>query len=326
MHALSRTLAVVMITAATASVGAPTPAYAQRFPDHAVRLIVGYAAGGGTDLIARIAAQHLAEELNVPVIVENRPGAGGNIATEAVARATPDGYTLLLAANTVTINPSLYKNQPFDLERDIRGVGVIANSPIVLLTSPASPYASFNDMIAYAKGHPNAISYGTPGVGTPQHLAVELMTHMTGVKMTHVPYKGSSQSLSDGVAGHIGLVSAAINSGQPFMVSNKLRALAVADSKRVASFPDMPAVGEIVPGYEVRIWYGIMAPRRTPDAIVTQLNAALGRAVAKPGMATQMKDQGYEVAFDSPANMDRQVHADIEKWGAVVKEAGIQPE
>jgi len=314
--------------AACLAVAAPgaAQAQAQGYPDRPIRLLVGYGAGGGTDLIARLAATHLSQELGQPVVVENKPGAGGNIATEQTARAGADGYTLMLAANTVTINPHLYRNIGADIERDLRGVGVIATSPIVLVAGPASPFSTLDELLAYAREHPGQVSYGTPGVGTPQHLAIELLMHMTGVRMTHVPYKGSSQSLSDLLAGHIPLVSAAINSAQPYIAAGKLRGLAVADAQRVAALQSLPSIGEQVPGYEVRIWYGLMAPAKTPDAVVARLNQALVAAVGHPDMARQMREQGYEQAVDTPEAMDREVRADVKKWGDVIKKAGIRPE
>lgn len=301
-------------------------AQAAGYPDRPIRLLVGYGAGGGTDLIARLAAMHLSQELGQPVIVENKPGAGGNLATDQTARAAPDGYTLMLAANTVTINPHMYRNLTTDIERDLRGVGVIATSPIVLVAGPGSPFNTLDELLAYAKSNPGKVSYGTPGIGAPQHLAVELLMHMTGTRMTHVPYKGSSQSLSDLLAGHISLVSAAINSAQPYIESGKLRGLAVADAHRVASLADLPAIAEKVPGYEVRIWYGLMAPARTPDEVVLRVNQALAAASKHPDMQSRMQDLGYELALNTPSAMDREIHDDVKKWGEVIKAAGLQAE
>lgn len=212
------------------------------------------------------------------------------------------------------------------LERDLRGVGTIATSPIVLVAGSNSPFTGLEGLLAYAKANPGKVSYGTPGIGTPQHLAVELLVHMTGAPMTHVPYKGSSQSLADLLAGHIPLVSAAINSAQPFIDSGKLRGVAVADAKWVAALSDLPAIAETVPGYEVRIWYGVMAPAKTPDAVVARLNQALAAAATHAEMQSRMRELGYELALNSPAAMDAEVHEDLEKWGAVIKAAGLQPQ
>ena len=298
----------------------------QAFPSKPIRLFVGYVPGGGTDIIARLAAQHLSTRLGQPVLVENRPGAGGNIASEIVASAAPDGYTLLLAPNTVTINPFLFKKAGVDVARELRGVGMIATSPIVLVTSLSSPVASLAELIAYAKQNPGKLSYGTPGIGTPQHLAVELLKSMAGLDLVHVPYKGSAQSLSDLLGGQIQLVSAAINSAQPFIKSGKLRGLAVGEARRVSALKELPTVGETVKGYEVGIWYGIMAPAQTPRDIVARINQELMKAVASPDMAEKMSAQGYENIAGSPEDMDTTVRGDLEKWGKVVKAAGIIPE
>ena len=299
---------------------------AQAYPNRPIKLVVGYAAGGGTDIIGRLAAQHLSQRLGQTVLVENKPGAGGNIATESVAKAAADGYTLLLAVNNVTINPYIYKKMEVDVARELRGVGIIANSPIVLVANLNAPIKSLAELIAYAKQNPGKISYGTPGVGTPQHLAVELLGSMAGLNMVHIPYKGSALSLTDLMAGQIQLASAAINSAQPFIASGKIRGLAVADPRRVSALKDLPAVGEVVKDYAVSIWYGIMAPAQTPNEIIARLSDELRKAVATPEMAERMASQGYENAISSAEEMDATVRSDLIKWGRVVKSAGITPQ
>ena len=278
------------------------------------------------DITGRLAAQHLSQRLGQTVLVENKPGAGGNIATESVAKAAADGYTLLLAVNNVTINPYIYKKMEVDVARELRGVGIIANSPIVLVANLNAPIKSLAELIAYAKQNPGKISYGTPGVGTPQHLAVELLGSMAGLNMVHIPYKGSALSLTDLMAGQIQLASAAINSAQPFIQSGKIRGLAVADPRRVSALKDLPAVGEVVKDYAVSIWYGIMAPAQTPNEIVARLSDELRKAVAMPEMAEKMASQGYENAISSAEEMDATVRSDLIKWGRVVKSAGIAPQ
>jgi len=322
MKVFSRCMAMAALAAALCS--PPSPSLAQDYPARPIRVVVGYGAGGGTDMIARLAAEYMSKELAQTVVVENKPGAGGNIASEAVARAPADGYTLLLAVNNVTINPYIYKQMQVDIEHDLRGISIIATSPIVLVTNDSAPFASLKEMLDYAHANPGKVSYGTPGIGTPQHLAVELLMHMTQTKMTHIPYKGSSQSLSDLLAGHIPLVSAAINSAEPFIMAKKLKGLAVADSKRVDSLSNVPSISEAVPGYEVRIWYGLMAPAKTPDAIITKLNQALAHAVENPEMHKRMKEQGYETALTTPQEMDSDIKKDLKKWEEVIRAAGIQ--
>ena len=323
MDTLHRTTAALLLSAAALL---PALAHAQAYPNRPIKLVVGYAAGGGTDIIGRLAAQYLSIRLNQPVVVENKPGAGGNIATEAVAKSPPDGYTLLLAVNNVTINPYIYKKMEVDVVKELRGVGIIANSPIVLSGNLNAPFKNLAELIAYAKANPGKISYGTPGVGTPQHLAVELLNNMAGLNMVHVPYKGSAPSLGDLMGGQIQFNSAAINSAQPLIRAGKIRGLAVADPKRVSALKELPAVGEVVKGYAVSIWYGIMAPAQTPNEIVARLSEELRQAVAMPEMAEKMIAQGYENAINTPEEMDATVRADLVKWAKVVKSAGIVPE
>ena len=301
-------------------------ALAQAYPNRPIRLVVGYAAGGGTDIIGRMAAQYLSTRLGQSVLVENKPGAGGNIATEAVAKAAPDGYTLLLAVNNVTINPYIYKKMDVDVARELRGVGIIANSPIVLVANLNAPLKNLDELIAYARQNPGKISYGTPGIGTPQHLAVELLGSMAGLSMVHIPYKGSAPSLADLMGGQIQLASAAIISAQPLVRAGKIRGIAVADPRRVSALKELPAIGEVVKGYAVSIWFGIMAPAQTPDEIIARLGDELRKAVATPEMAEKMAAQGYENAITTPEEMDATVRADLIKWGRVVKAAGIVPE
>ena len=323
MRTIGRACRLAGMVAAFLTAGA---VQAQGYPNRPIRLVVGYATGGGTDIIGRLVAQHLAPRLGQSVVVDNKPGAGGNIATELVAKAPPDGYTLLLAVNNIAINPYLYRKMEVDVARELRGIGIVANSPIVLVASPSAPVKNLAELIAYAKQNPGKLSYGTPGVGTPQHLAVELLNSMAGLSMVHIPYKGSGPSLADLMGGQIPLASAAINSAQPLIAAGRIRGIAVADPKRVAALKDLPAVGEVVKGYAVSIWYGVMAPAQTPNDIVNRLGEELRRAVASPEMAEKMASQGYENAITTPEEMDATVKADLLKWGRVVKGAGITPE
>ena len=318
----------LILTALLASLACclPADANAQPYPNRPIKLLVGYAAGGGTDIIGRMAAQYLSQRLGQTVLVDNKPGAGGNIATESVAKAAPDGYTLLLAVNNLTFNPYLYKKMEVDVLRELRGVGIIANSPIVLAANLGAPFRTLAELIAYARQNPGKISYGTPGVGSPQHLAVELLNSMAGLDMVHIPYKGSALSLADLMAGQIPLALAAINSAQPLIQAGKIRGLAVADPQRVSALKDLPAVGELVKDYAVSIWYGIMVPAQTPNEIVARLNAELRKAIAHPEMAEKMLAQGYENAISSAEEMDAIVRSDLIKWGRVVKAARITPQ
>jgi tripartite-type tricarboxylate transporter receptor subunit TctC len=271
-------------------------------------------------------AHHLRGRLGQPVVVDNRPGAGGNIASELAARAAPDGYTLLMAANTVTINPFLYKEMSFDVARDLTGVAIIANSPVVLVVHPGQPIHSVAELITYAKANPGKLAYSTPGIGTPQHLAAELFKSMTQTDLTHIPYKGGAPAMTDLAAGQVQLSFAAINSAQPFIKSGRFRALATGDARRSPGAGGLPTIGETVPGYEVGIWYGILAPAGTPKAIVDRLNRELSAIVQMNDVKSQMTEQGYENAVAPADRMNEQVRSDLEKWGRVAKQAGIKPE
>ena len=298
---------------------------AQDYPNKPIRMLVGYAPGGGSDIIARLIAQNLQIKLGQSVVVENRAGAGGNIATDLVAKARPDGYTLLMTPNTVTMAPALFSKLPFDIAKDLAGVGVIANSPLVLVVNPAVPIASVAELIKFAKANPGKLSYSTPGIGTPQHLGTELFKAMTGTHIVHIPYRGGAPAVAAVVAGDVPLSFAAINSAKPFIDAGRLRAIATGDAKRNSQL-GLPTIGATVTGYEVAIWYGLMAPAGTPKPIIDQLNAALAAIVQIPEVKEQMEKQGYENAVASAADMNALIRSDVEKWIRAAKQAGVKQE
>ena len=302
-----------------------SPAAAQDFPNKPIKMLVGYAPGGGSDIIARLVAQNLQMKLGQAVVVENRPGASGNIAAAATATARQDGYTLLMTPNTISMAPALNEKMSFDVAKDLTGVAVIANSPIVLIVHPSTPINSIADLIKYAKTHPGKLSYSTPGVGTPQHLATELFKSMTATDIVHVPYKGGAPAVAAVVSGEVPLSFAAINSAKPFIDAGRVRAIAIGDATRSSQIA-LPTIGETVAGYEVSIWYGVMAPAGTPKPVVDRLNSELAAIVLLPEVKEQMAKQGYENAFGPAAKMNAQILVDLEKWGRVVKQAGIKPE
>ena len=314
------------ITAAAIAIGViATPVAAQDYPNKPIKMLVGYAPGGGSDIIARLLAQNLQVKLGQPVVVENRPGAGGNIAAGVVATARPDGYTLLMTPNTISMAPALYEKIAFDVAKDLAGVAIIANSPIVLIVHPTLPVNSIAELIQYAKTHPGKLSYSTPGVGTPQHLATELFKSMTASNIVHVPYKGGAPAVAAVVSGEIPLSFAAINSAKPFIDSGRVRAIAIGDATRSSQIA-LPTIGETVAGYDVSIWYGVMAPAGTPKPVLDRLNNELAVIVQLPEVKEQMARQGYENAVGPASKMNAQIRADLEKWGRVVKQAGIKPE
>ena len=314
------------ITAAAIAVGViATPAAAQDYPNKPLKMLVGYAPGGGSDIIARLISQNLQIKLGQPVVVENRPGAGGNIAASVTATARPDGYTLLMTPNTISMAPALYEKVPFDVVKDLTGVAIIANSPIVLIVHPTLPVNSIAELIQYAKSNPGKLSYSTPGVGTPQHLATELFKSMTASDIVHVPYKGGAPAVAAVVSGEVPLSFAAINSAKPFIDAGRVRAIAIGNATRSSQIA-LPTIGETVAGYDVSIWYGVMAPAGTPKAVLDRLNSELTAIVQLPDVKEQMAKQGYENAVGPAAKMNAQIRADLEKWGRVVKQAGIKPE
>ena len=319
LRLLSRAIVTACLVLNTVHVGA------QDYPNKPIRMLVGYAPGGGSDIIARLIAQNLQIKLGQSVVVENRAGAGGNIATDLVAKARPDGYTLLMTPNTVTMAPALFSKLPFDIAKDLAGVGVIANSPLVLVVNPAVPIASVAELIKFAKANPGKLSYSTPGIGTPQHLGTELFKAMTGTHIVHIPYRGGAPAVAAVVAGDVPLSFAAINSAKPFIDAGRLRAIATGDAKRNPQL-GLPTIGATVTGYEVAIWYGLMAPAGTPKPIIDQLNAALAAIVQIPEVKEQMEKQGYENAVASAADMNALIRSDVEKWIRAAKQAGVKQE
>ncbi|MBI2316932.1 MAG: tripartite tricarboxylate transporter substrate binding protein [Betaproteobacteria bacterium] len=304
-----------------------TLAQVQAYPSRLIKLVVAYGPGGGTDLLARLLAQSISPGLGQPVVVENRPGASGNIGSEMVAKSAPDGYTLLMATNSLAINPFLYKSIGIDVAKDLTGVAKVATAPILLVTHPSLPARTVGELIAYAKQHPRKLNFGSPGVGTPQHLATELFMSMTGAQMVHVPYKGGAQAASDLIAGQVDLMFAAIISTLPHVKAGKLRAIAIGDKQRAQSVKDLPTIDEAgVRGYEVGIWYAILAPANTSVGIIAAINRELAKALANPAIVERMREQGFESAFSTPEDMNATIRSDLNKWRSVVKSAGIAPE
>jgi len=305
----------------------PLDAQSQSFPSRPIKLVVAYGPGGGNDILARLLAQALSPHLGQPVVVDNRPGASGNIGSEIVAKSAPDGYTLLMATNGLTINPSLYKTIGIDVAKDLTGVAKVATAPIILVTHPSAPFRTVDELIAYAKQNPGKLNFGSPGIGTPQHLATELFMSMTGTRMVHVPYKVGAQATSELIAGQVDLMFAALISSLPHVKAGRLRAIAVGDNRRVPSVKELPTIDEAgVRGYEVGVWYAILAPANTPTEIVATINREVAKVLAMPEIVERMRAQGFESAISTPDEMNATIRKDLDKWRAVVKSAGIVPE
>jgi tripartite-type tricarboxylate transporter receptor subunit TctC len=300
-------------------------AWAQVYPTRPVRIIVGFAAGGPADIVARLIAQWLSEQLGQPIVVENRTGAGGNIGTELVVRAPPDGYTLLMALSVNAINAAIYDNLSFNFIRDTAPVASIASIPLVMDVNSSVPAKTVPEFIAYAKANPGKINMASAGNGTPHHVAGELFKMMAGVDMVHVPYRGEALALSDLISGQVQLLFGTMLASLGYIRAGKLRALAVTTATRSDALPDVPTVGEFLPGFEARGWYGIVVTKATPTQIVEKLNKEINAALADPNMKKRLTDLGCAVFSGSPADFGKFIADETEKWGKVVRAANIKP-
>jgi tripartite-type tricarboxylate transporter receptor subunit TctC len=302
------------------------PAFALDYPTRPVRWIVAFPAGGSNDIVARLMGQWLSERLGQPFVVENRPGAGGNLGTQAAVNATPDGYTLLFAAPHNAINATLYQKLPYDFLRDIMPVAAIAQASNVMEVNPTVPAKTVAEFIAYAKANPGKISYASAGIGTAIHLSAELFKVMTGVDLVHVPYRGGAPALTDLMGGQVQVMFDNLTSSIEHIRAGKLRALAVTTSTRSDALPDVPTVAETVPGYEASIWYGIGAPKGTPTEIIDKLNHAINMALADPKMIARLADLGCTPLAMSRDEFGALVGAETDKWAKVVRFSGAKPE
>jgi tripartite-type tricarboxylate transporter receptor subunit TctC len=299
-------------------------ARAQGYPTRPVRLLVGFAPAGTTDIHARLIAQWLSERLGQQFIVENRVGAGGNLATEAVVRAAPDGYTLLEASAADAWNATLYSNLKFNFIRDIAPVASISKGMNVLLVHPTLPVKSIPDLIAYTKTNPGKVIVASAGVGSSPHISWELFRAMTGTEMLHVPYRGGGPALTDMLAGQAQVYFGALGSSIEYVKSGNLRALAVTGATRSDALPDIPSVGEFVPGYEASGWQGIGAPRNTPTEIVDKLNKEINAVLADPKMKARLADLGSTAFVNSPADFGKFIAEFTERWGKIIRSANIK--
>ena len=303
-----------------------TQAWAQAYPARPVRIIVGFAAGNSPDILARLLGQWLSERLGQPFIVENRPGAGTNIATEAVVKAPPDGYTLLMVTPPNAINATLYEKLNFNFMRDIAPVASISREPNVFVVNPSLPPKTIPEFIAYAKARPGQLTYASAGVGGSSHVAVELFKVMTGVNLVHVPYRGGAPALADVISAQVQLYVPTTTTAIEHIRTGKVRALAVTTAVRSAALPDIPAVSESVPGYEASTFFGIGAPAGMPADIIAKLNSEINAALADSTVKARMTDAGGVVLPSSPAEFAKLVADETEKWAKVVKFSGAKAE
>ena len=322
----SNTKTSLALTLIVSLVCMPVTVLSQVFPSKPIRLVVPFQAGGGNDLLARIISQKFLEKWGQPVIVDNRPGAGGNLGADFVAKAAPDGYTMLLGTNTLTMNPFIFAKMPFDTQKDFAPVAMLATTPFYVVVNNNLPVNNIPELIAFAKANPGKLSYATPGIGTPHHLGTELFKSMTGTYMVHIPYKGSIPALTDVIGGQVQVMWATVNVALPMVSSGKVRGLALAESKRTQFLKDVPVVAETVPGYEVSAWYGIFAPAATPPAIVQQLSAELQQIFQQPDIQARLLPLGYEISTANAEQLRATVASDLDKWGKLAKTVGIKPE
>jgi tripartite-type tricarboxylate transporter receptor subunit TctC len=293
-------------------------AMAQTYPTRPVHIIVPFAAGGPTDILARLMGQWLSERLGQPFVIENRPGAGGNIGTEAVVRAPPDGYTLLLVGAFNAINATLYEKLNFNFIRDIAPVGSIMRAVYVMEVNPSVPAKTVPEFIAYAKANPGKLNMASAGNGTPQHVSGELFKMMAGINMTHVPYRGSAPALTDLLGGHVQVMFDNMTSSLEYIRAGKLRPLAVTTATRSVALPDIPTVGDFVPGFEASAQFGLGAPRNTPVDVIEKLNKEINAGLADPKIKARLADFGGTVLALSPADFGKLIADETEKWGREV--------
>jgi tripartite-type tricarboxylate transporter receptor subunit TctC len=304
----------------------PRRARAQTYPTHPVRLIVGFPAGGQVDIIARLTAQWLGQQLGQTVVVENKPGAGGNLGAQAVINAPPDGYTLFFAASSNVVNTTLFAHLPYDFARDTTAITTVNSIPLVLEANPSFEPKTVAELIAAAKAKPGAISMGSPSAGTPPYLCVDLLNMMAGIKTVHVPYFGENQMVTDLLGGQILVGFGGISSGIGHFKTGKLRALAVTTATRLPQLPNVPTVGETVPGFAASGWNGIVGPKNTPHDVVERVASAVKAVQADAKFKERLADLGVTELAMPPADFSKFIQTETEKWGKVVKFAGLKPQ
>jgi tripartite-type tricarboxylate transporter receptor subunit TctC len=320
---MMRRLIIAVLTAAGIVLASGNPSRAE-YPERPVRLLVPFPAGGAVDLVARLLSARLSEAFGRSVVVDNKPGAGGIIATDATAKAPPDGYTLLFTTPNHTINAALRQSLPYDTEKDLIPVSLVAEVPEVLVSYPGAPFTTFAGFIDYAKQHPGELNYASAGNGTLPHVTMELLLRRTGIEVTHIPYKGAAPALTDLLAGQVQLKMDTYATSAPFAAEGKLRQLAIASRKRSALAPNMPTIAESgLPGYEGILWLGIVAPKGTPRPIVEKLASACADAVRLPEMITRFQHEGIDPAGSTPEAFGALIEREINQWRELNRDANI---
>jgi tripartite-type tricarboxylate transporter receptor subunit TctC len=326
MNALRKTLARLVATALPLALAMGPAAAQQDYPNKPIRLIVPFTPGGVTDTGARVVADKLGARLGQSVVVDNRPGASGNIGTQMVATAAPDGYTLLLGFDgTLVINPHVYAKVPFDTLKDFAPVSKIGDAVLIIVVHPSVPAKTLSELVAYSKTNPGGVSYGSAGTGSTPHLAGELLKARTGADFVHVPYKGGGQSMTDVVGGSLPMLYTAVAGAYPFVQKGQIRPIAVSSAQRLASLPEVPTVAESgVPGFESSSWIGILAPAKTPQPIVDRLQRELHAVVQSPEVRERLASLGISALGNTPAEFGQQIRADLAKYDQIVKAAKVR--
>jgi tripartite-type tricarboxylate transporter receptor subunit TctC len=315
-----------LATAATVLPAAPHLARAQSYPAHPVRLLVGFPAGGQVDIVARLTAQWLGDKLGQTIVVENKPGAGGNLGAQALISAPPDGYTLFFAASSNTVNTTLFANLPYDFARDVTAIATVNNIPLVLEAHPSFKPKTVSELIAAAKASPGSITMGSPSAGTPPYLCVDLLNMMAGIKVVHVPYFGENQMVTDLLGGQVLVAFGGVSTTIGHIKAGELGVLGVTTATRLEQLPDVPAIGETVPGFAASGWNGIVAPKNTPPEVVDKIAAAVSATQADPKFKERLRDLGVSVFPMPPAEFAKFLVTETEKWGKVVRFAGLKPQ
>jgi tripartite-type tricarboxylate transporter receptor subunit TctC len=317
----------VLVAVFALAAGLPGFAVAQEYPTRPIRFIVPYPPGGGTDVVARILNEPLAIELHQSIIIDNRGGAAGNVGTDLAAKSPADGYNILFTLSSHTINPKLYDKLPFDVEKDFVPVSLAALIPQILVVHPSVPVHNVAELIALAKANPGKLNYASVGTGSPGHIAGELFKLKTGVDIVHVPYKGGGPAVVDTIGGQVQMLFVSMPAAWQHVKAGKLRAIAVTSAKRSVAAPDVPTVAESgIPDYVVDSWYGALAPAKTPPAVIARLNAAFVKVLDNPQVKERLLAQGAEAAASTPAEFDRLIKDELQKWEYVIRAANIKPE
>ncbi|SPA01973.1 conserved exported hypothetical protein [Cupriavidus taiwanensis] len=324
MAGISRIMRAAMagVLAATALSSAAQAPYPTQKP---ITLVVPFAPGGGNDILARAIAPKMGQLLGQTIVIENKPGAGGNLGADYVAHAAPDGYTLVIASSQITMNPFLGMKVPFQVERDFEPVGRIASVPIMLVANPDQPFRTLQEFIQYTRANPGKLSYSSPGPGTPQHLAGEVFAKLNKTELLHVPYRGTGPSIADLMGGQVQISFATFASSIQFVRAGKLRALGIAGKKRSALMPDLPTFAEAgIAGYDAELWYSLLAPARTPRPVVDKVNAALVAALKSPDVAAQLAKQGFEPQASTPDELKAYIGKEMSRWQRVIQDNNIK--